>query len=114
MQTNHLTDKPEHLAQAAALLAAGEVVARPSSVLKELIENSIDSGATRIVAEIKRGGVSLIRVSDNGCGMEKEDLPVALKRHATSKIKDADDLDFTTIFYCTLTISFFIFVLEVI
>ena len=77
----------------ANLIAAGEVVERPSSVMKELIENSIDSGATEIVAEIKRGGVALIRVSDNGCGMEKEDLPVALKRHATSKIKTREDLD---------------------
>lgn len=77
----------------ANLIAAGEVVERPSSVLKELIENSIDSGATEIVAEIKRGGVALIRVSDNGCGMEKEDLPIALKRHATSKIKEKEDLN---------------------
>lgn len=77
----------------ANLIAAGEVVERPSSVLKELIENSIDSGATSIVAEIKRGGVSLIRVSDNGCGMEPEDLPVAIKRHATSKIRQREDLD---------------------
>ena len=77
----------------ANLIAAGEVVERPSSVLKELIENSIDSGAKTIVAEIKRGGVALIRVSDDGCGMEKDDLPVAIKRHATSKIRAREDLD---------------------
>ena len=77
----------------ANLIAAGEVVERPSSVMKELIENSIDSGADTITAEIKHGGVALIRVSDNGCGIEKEDLPVALKRHATSKIKNREDLD---------------------
>ena len=76
----------------ANIIAAGEVVERPSSVMKELIENSIDSGATSIIAEIKHGGVSLIRVTDNGAGMEREDLPVALQRHATSKIREKDDL----------------------
>ena len=77
----------------ANLIAAGEVVERPSSVMKELIENAIDAGADEIVAEIKRGGVALIRVSDNGHGMEREDLPVALQRHATSKIRTREDLD---------------------
>lgn len=77
----------------ANLIAAGEVVDRPSSVVKELIENSIDSGATKITVEIKNGGTSFIRIADNGCGMEFEDLPIAILRHATSKIKDASDLN---------------------
>ena len=77
----------------ANLIAAGEVVERPSSVVKELIENSIDAGATRIVAEIKRGGVAVIRVTDDGCGIARDDLPVSLKRHATSKIRTKEDLD---------------------
>ena len=76
----------------ANLIAAGEVVDRPASVLKELLENAIDAGATRITAEVRRGGVTMIRVSDNGCGMSAEDLPVAIRRHATSKIRTADDL----------------------
>ncbi len=77
----------------ANLIAAGEVVDRPASVIKELMENSIDSGADRITVEIQNGGIAFMRVSDNGCGIEPEDLPVALRRHATSKIKEADDLD---------------------
>ena len=77
----------------ANLIAAGEVVDRPSSVIKELLENSIDSGATRITVEIQNGGVTLMRVSDDGCGMSPDDLPIAIRRHATSKIKNADDLD---------------------
>ena len=76
----------------ANLIAAGEVVDRPASVLKELLENAIDAGATRITAEVRRGGVTMIRVSDNGCGMSAEDLPVAIRRHATSKIRTAEDL----------------------
>lgn len=76
----------------ANLIAAGEVVDRPSSVVKELLENSIDAGATTVTVEIQRGGVAFIRISDNGCGMDPEDLPVAILRHATSKIKEADDL----------------------
>ncbi len=77
----------------ANLIAAGEVVDRPASVIKELMENSIDAGASRITVEIQNGGVTLMRVTDNGCGMEPEDMPVAIKRHATSKIRAAEDLD---------------------
>ena len=76
----------------ANLIAAGEVVDRPASVIKELLENSIDSGAKQITVEIKNGGITYMRVSDNGCGIEAEDLPIAIKRHATSKIKTSDDL----------------------
>ncbi len=77
----------------ANLIAAGEVVDRPASVIKELLENAIDAGATRITVEIQQGGVTYMRVADNGCGITAEDLPVAIRRHATSKIKDAADLD---------------------
>ncbi len=77
----------------ANLIAAGEVVDRPASVVKELLENAVDSGADEITVEIKNGGISHIRLSDNGCGMDQDDLPVAVLRHATSKIKTADDLD---------------------
>ena len=77
----------------ANLIAAGEVVDRPASVIKELMENAIDAGSTRITVEIQNGGVTFMRVSDNGCGMSAEDLPVSVRRHATSKIRDAEDLD---------------------
>ena len=75
------------------LIAAGEVIERPSSVIKELIENSIDSGADNITVEIKNGGISYIRITDNGCGMEPEDVPMAFLRHATSKISSKEDLN---------------------
>ncbi len=77
----------------ANLIAAGEVVDRPASAIKELLENSIDAGADRVTVEIQNGGVTFMRVSDNGCGIEKDDLPIAVRRHATSKIKDATDLE---------------------
>ena len=76
----------------ANLIAAGEVVERPSSAVKELIENSVDAGAKNITVEIKKGGVSLLRVTDDGCGMSAEDAVMSIKRHATSKIKTAADL----------------------
>ena len=78
--------------EVANLIAAGEVVERPASVVKELMENAIDAGATKITAEIRRGGVGFISITDNGGGMEAEDLPVSIRRHATSKIKEAEDL----------------------
>ncbi len=77
----------------ANLIAAGEVVDRPSSVIKELLENAIDAGGTDITVEIQNGGVRFMRVTDNGCGMASEDLPTAIQRHATSKIRTAADLD---------------------
>ena len=76
----------------ADLIAAGEVVERPSSVCKELVENAIDAGATQITVELERGGISYLRICDNGCGMAPEDAPIAFRRHATSKIRTKEDL----------------------
>lgn len=73
-------------------IAAGEVVERPSSVVKELVENAIDAKATAITVEIKEGGISFIRITDNGCGIEREQVPTAFLRHSTSKIKQVEDL----------------------
>ena len=75
------------------LIAAGEVIERPASIVKELIENSIDAGATIITVEIQHGGIRFIRITDNGCGIHPSDAPTAFLRHATSKVKNARDLD---------------------
>lgn len=73
-------------------IAAGEVIERPSSVVKELVENAIDAGANAVTVEIKEGGISFIRITDNGCGIEKEQIPLAFLRHSTSKIHSVEDL----------------------
>ena len=77
-------------------IAAGEVIERPASVVKELMENSIDAGATSINVEIKNGGISYIRITDNGKGIAKDDMEIAFERHATSKIRQANDLETIT------------------
>ena len=74
-------------------IAAGEVIERPASVVKELMENSIDAGATNITAEIKNGGITYIRITDNGKGILPDDMEIAFERHATSKLRSAEDLD---------------------
>ena len=74
-------------------IAAGEVVVNPAAVVKELMENSMDAGATAITVEISQGGKELIRVTDNGIGIVAEDVPLAIQKHATSKISTLDDLD---------------------
>lgn len=73
-------------------IAAGEVIERPSSVVKELVENAIDAGSSAVTVEIKEGGISFIRISDNGCGIEREQIPLAFLRYSTSKIKSVEDL----------------------
>ena len=78
--------------EVASQVAAGEVVERPASVVKELVENSIDSGARRVTVEFVGGGSRLLRVGDDGCGMDREDALLSLERHATSKIRTATDL----------------------
>src|SRR6266481_4654026 len=87
---NRIRLLPDHVANQ---IAAGEVVERPASVIKELVENALDAEAARITIEIQAGGRSLIRVTDDGIGMNRDDALLCLERHATSKIQRAEDLD---------------------
>ena len=85
----HIQQLSSHVAD---LIAAGEVVERPASVAKELLENAIDAGSSAIVVEIQHGGLTYLRIADNGCGIDAEQLPTAFLRHATSKLRTAADL----------------------
>ena len=86
----HIQQLDPHVAD---LIAAGEVVERPASVVKELMENAIDAGAGAVTVEIQHGGMSLIRVTDDGCGIEPQDAETAFLRHATSKVRSEYDLE---------------------